>query len=70
VLESRAFSVILRREVGLIPAIMLVVGNTVGTGIFTTSGFIMKELRDPGALLLVWILGGKSGKICSYLKKI
>lgn len=57
-LESRAFSVILRREVGLIPSIMLVVGNTVGTGIFTTSGFIMKELRDPGALLLVWILGG------------
>jgi len=48
----------LKREVGLFPAIMLVVGNTIGTGIFTTSGFIIKELKDPGALFLVWILGG------------
>lgn len=48
----------LKREVGLFPAVMLVVGNTIGTGIFTTSGFIIKELRDPGALLLVWLLGG------------
>lgn len=48
----------LRREIGLFPAVMLVVGNTIGTGIFTTSGFIIKELKDPGALLLVWILGG------------
>jgi APA family basic amino acid/polyamine antiporter len=48
----------LRREIGLFTAVMLVVGNTIGTGIFTTSGFIIKELKDPGALLLVWILGG------------
>lgn len=48
----------LKREVGLVPAIMLVVGNTIGTGIFTISGFIIKELKDPGALLLVWLLGG------------
>ena len=48
----------LRREIGLFPAVMLVVGNTIGTGIFTTSGFIIKELKDLGALLLVWILGG------------
>jgi APA family basic amino acid/polyamine antiporter len=49
---------VLKREIGLIPAIMLVVGNTVGTGIFTTSGFIIKELRDPGVLLFLWLLGG------------
>jgi APA family basic amino acid/polyamine antiporter len=49
---------VLKREIGLIPAIMLVVGNTVGTGIFTTSGFIIKELRDPVALLFLWLLGG------------
>jgi len=48
----------LKREVGLFSAIMLVVGNTIGTGIFTTSGFIIKEIKDPAALLLVWILGG------------
>jgi len=54
--EKESFRLI--REIGLFPAVMLVVGNTIGTGIFTTSGFIIKELKDPGALLLVWILGG------------
>uniref|UniRef100_A0A7C4JQL1 Amino acid permease n=1 Tax=Thermodesulfobacterium geofontis TaxID=1295609 RepID=A0A7C4JQL1_9BACT len=54
--EKESFK--LRREIGLFPAVMLVIGNTIGTGIFTTSGFIIKELKDPGALLLVWILGG------------
>jgi len=62
--ESKSFSFsdkessYLKREVGLVPAIMLVVGNTIGTGIFTTSGFIIKELKDPGALLFVWVIGG------------
>lgn len=51
-------SVHLNREIGLIPAVMLVVGNTIGTGIFTTSGFIIKELKDPLALIFVWFLGG------------
>ena len=54
--EKESFRLI--REIGLFPAVMLVVGNTIGTGIFTTSGFVIKELKDPGALLLVWILGG------------
>ena len=30
----------------------------VGTGIFTTSGFIMEELGDPQTLLLCWLVGG------------
>ncbi len=55
---SNAESLCLKREVGLFSAVMLVVGNTIGTGIFTTSGFIIKELQDPGAVLLVWLLGG------------
>lgn len=60
-MKSRAKSfefVHLNREIGLVPAVMLVVGNTIGTGIFTTSGFIIKELRDPLALIFVWFLGG------------
>jgi APA family basic amino acid/polyamine antiporter len=55
---SDSESLSLKREVGLFSAVMLVVGNTIGTGIFTTSGFIIKELYDPGSLLLVWLLGG------------
>ena len=48
----------LRREIGLFSATILVIANMVGTGIFTTSGFIMAELGDPRALLLCWFCGG------------
>lgn len=48
----------LKRELGLFSATALVVANMVGTGIFTTSGFIMAELGDPRALLWCWLCGG------------
>ncbi|WP_319408303.1 amino acid permease [uncultured Desulfosarcina sp.] len=48
----------LKRELGLFSATVLVIANMVGTGIFTTSGFIMAELGDPRALLLCWLFGG------------
>ena len=34
------------------------IANMVGTGIFTTSGFIMEELGNPQAMLLCWLVGG------------
>jgi len=48
----------LKREVGLSSATLLVIANMVGTGIFTTSGFVMKELGDPLTMLLCWLVGG------------
>jgi basic amino acid/polyamine antiporter, APA family len=57
----------LSREVGLFSATILVVANMIGTGIFTTSGFIIEELGDPGAMLLCWVAGGAfalSGALC------
>ena len=48
----------LAREIGPFSATILVVANMVGTGIFTTSGFIMEELRSPYAMLLCWFVGG------------
>ena len=57
----------LKREIGFFSAMILVVANMVGTGIFTTSGFIIKELGDPLAMLLCWIVGGifaLSGALC------
>ena len=48
----------LRREVGGGTATLLVVANMVGTGIFTTTGFIMEELGSASALLLCWFAGG------------
>ncbi len=37
---------------------MMVVGNTIGVGIFTTTGVMAAQLPSPGLLLLVWVLGG------------
>jgi len=48
----------LRREVGLFSATVLVVANMVGTGVFTTSGFVMAELGSPAAMLICWFVGG------------
>lgn len=48
----------LSRDIGLFSATVLVIANMVGTGIFTTTGFIMAELRSPVTLLLSWAAGG------------
>ena len=48
----------LKREIGLFSATILVVANMIGTGIFTTSGFIMAELRAPRAMMACWGFGG------------
>jgi len=57
----------LKRELGLFSATIIVVANMIGTGIFTTSGFIIKELGNPQAMLLCWFVGGVfalSGALC------
>ncbi|HEU5092350.1 MAG TPA: hypothetical protein VFT30_06670, partial [Nitrospira sp.] len=46
------------QSLGLLSATMLVVGNTIGVGIFTTSGIVADAVPSPGWLLAVWILGG------------
>lgn len=48
----------LKRELNLADATLLVVGNVVGAGIFTTSGFLAKELPHPLFFIGIWILGG------------
>jgi APA family basic amino acid/polyamine antiporter len=37
---------------------MLVVGNTIGVGIFTTSGVVAEQIPSPGWILVLWMLGG------------
>jgi basic amino acid/polyamine antiporter, APA family len=46
------------RELGLLTATGLVVASMVGTGVFTTSGFLLADLKSPERVLLVWLLGG------------
>ena len=44
-------------KLGLPAAIAVVVASMVGTGIFTTTGFMAADLA-PGAILIGWLLGG------------
>ncbi len=56
-----------RHELSLFSAIILVVANMVGAGIFTTSGFAIQELQNPWALLACWAAGGLfalAGALC------
>ena len=48
----------LKREMSLTDAVLLVVGNVIGAGIFTTSGFLAGELPDAGLFIGIWALGG------------
>ena len=47
-----------RRTLGLGSATALVIASMLGTGIFTTSGFLLADLRSPWLVLLAWVLGG------------
>lgn len=46
------------RRLGPGAATALVVANMVGTGVFTTSGILMRILGSPWLVLLTWLLGG------------
>ncbi len=57
----------LKRDIGLPSALALVIANMVGSGVFTTTGFIMKELNSGPALLVCWLIGGAfalAGALC------
>jgi len=46
------------RQLGLGSATALVVANMIGTGVFTTSGFLLADLRSPWVVLAAWLVGG------------
>jgi APA family basic amino acid/polyamine antiporter len=48
----------LRRRLGTGDGLAVVVGITVGSGIFRTPGLVAAQLGDPGLLLVAWALGG------------
>jgi len=48
----------LRRELGVWTATSVVIANMIGTGIFTTTGLMLAEVRSPGLVLLCWLAGG------------
>lgn len=48
----------LRRELTFLSAGAIVVSNMIGTGIFTTTGFLAGDLGSPSLVLAVWLAGG------------
>lgn len=45
-------------QVRLVPATALVVASMVGTGVFTSLGYQVKDLPSGPVILLLWLLGG------------
>lgn len=48
----------IRRVLSPLDAASLGIGIVVGTGIFAVPGSVARELGNPGAILLAWLLGG------------
>jgi len=48
----------LPRELRLFSTTSIVIADTVGAGIFTTSGLLMAGLYNPVLMLLLWLVGG------------
>ena len=46
------------RRIGLVSAAALVIGNMIGVGVFTTSGFALADLGRREWVLLAWLVGG------------
>lgn len=47
----------LLRQLGIVSATALVISNMVGTGIFTSTGFLAGDLGSPGLVLSIWVVG-------------
>ena len=51
-------SMSLQRRLTLGDALLLIIGDVIGAGIFTTSGFLAGELPHPWLFLGIWLFGG------------
>lgn len=47
-----------RRVLGPLTAMSVVVANMIGTGVFTTTGFLIEDLQHPLTVLVAWLVGG------------
>jgi APA family basic amino acid/polyamine antiporter len=47
-----------RRQLGFAITAAIVIANMIGTGVFTTTGYMANALHDPGTILIAWVVGG------------
>lgn len=48
----------LPRQLGSVTATLVVVASMIGVGVFTTTGFLIRDVGSPKAILLGWAIGG------------
>jgi len=48
----------LKRRLGLFAVTNIVIANMIGAGIFTTSGLLMGDLKNPLIMIALWVAGG------------
>ena len=56
--ERDAWGERLPRHLGLWSAVAVLVGSTIGSGIFRVPASVAERLQEPGPVLLAWSLGG------------
>jgi amino acid transporter len=56
--ERDAWGERLPRHLGLWSAVAVLVGSTIGSGIFRVPASVAERLQTPGPVLLAWVLGG------------
>lgn len=47
-----------QRVLGTETVLSVVIANMIGTGIFTTTGFLIDEISHPVTILIAWLVGG------------
>jgi len=55
-----------KRTIGFVTACSIVIANIIGTGIFTSLGFQLKDIQSGFALLMLWVIGGVAA-LCGAL---
>lgn len=53
-----SYGEILPRSIGLIGAVAVLVGTTIGSGIFRVPATVAERVGEPGAFMMVWVVGG------------
>jgi basic amino acid/polyamine antiporter, APA family len=56
--ENFVYLLMRKQEITLLGLVMVVLGSTIGSGIFSTPAAIAQDLPDEGWIYLVWIIGG------------
>jgi len=48
----------LERKLGIFPLTNIVIANMIGAGIFTSSGLLMQDLKNPVLMIALWLVAG------------